>query len=284
MKATKTLNFFMLAVLSSIFTSGIFAQGSTPSNKTPDKSSESISVLKTEVEQIISSYVNDYQTDRHAAEKRIIGIKVPEVNGEWIINVTGTEIGNKKWEVKLEKGLPSIPTYVYVAEAGILKAIYNGEINALTAQAKSFSTDYAPLDVIVVNDFQPTEDDDSDLNAFSFHFWTKGFPEVVPFRPDATRKAHGAGATVFYYEKGLRTAWFNLMPGERVREDAREQAMPFPMMGVMIKGMAKGIVDGEPITVLEGNTVFIPANVHHKWWNESDESAELILIMFGDGA
>jgi len=174
--------------------------------------------------------------------------------------------------------------FVYRAEMKALRAIYNGEMNALTAQAKAFSTDYAPLDVQEINNFKPTEEDDSAMNAFSFHFWTKGFPEVIPFRPDATRKAHGSGVTVFYYEKGLRTDWYNIMPGERVREDAREQAMPFPMMGVLIKGTAKGIVDGEPITVSAGNTVFIPANVHHKWWNETDEPVELILIMFGKGA
>ena len=209
---------------------------------------------------------------------------MPEVNGEWTIEVTGREIGEKQWEVLLKEGLPDIPTYAYRAEVAVLKAIYTGELNALTAQAKAFSSDYAPLQVIEVNDFQPGEEQNGALNSFSFHFWTKGFPEVIPFRPDATRQAHGGGAVIFYYEKGLRTSWFNIKPGQRVREDAREQAMPFPMMGVLIKGTAKGIVDGEPVTVNEGQTVFIPANVHHKWWNESDEDVELILIMFGEGA
>ena len=236
-----------------------------------------------EAEEIISSYVADYRSDRHAKLPRIVGIEVPEVQGSWTINITGKEIGEKEWEVLLLEGLPKEPTYVYRAEIEALQAIYSGEMNALTAQAKAFSTDYAPLDVYEMEGFNPTIDDDSDLNAFSFHFWTKGFPEVIPFRPDATRRAHGAGVTIFYYEKGLRTGWYNILPGERVREDAREQAMPFPMMGVLIKGTAKGVVDGEPITVSEGNTVFIPANVHHKWWNESNEPCELILIMFGEG-
>lgn len=239
---------------------------------------------KAEAETIIKSYVEDYRSDRHAREPRTIGITVPEVGGEWTIEVTGREIGKSRWEVRLREGLPSIPTFVYRAEIKALKAIYAGEMNALTAQAKAFSTDYAPLEVKEINDYRPTEEEDGALNAFSFHFWTKGFPEVIPFRPEATRKAHGSGVTIFYYEKGLRTGWYNIMPGERVREDAREQAMPFPMMGVLIKGTAKGIVDGEPITVSAGHTVFIPAHVHHKWWNETSEPVELILIMFGEGA
>lgn len=257
---------------------GLVAQGPGISEN------QSKAALKKEMKEIITSFVEDYKTDRHAAEKRVVGITVPKVNGEWTITVTGKEIGNKKWEVLLTEGLPKIPTYVYRAEVSALRAIYNGEMNAMTAQMKAFSTDYAPLDAEEINGYQPTEEEDGAMNAFSFHFWTKGFPEVIPFRPSATRKAHGAGGTIFYYEKGLRTGWLNMLPGDRVREDAREQAMPFPMMGVMIKGTAKGIVDGEPVTVSEGNTVFIPANVHHKWWNETKESVELILIMFGKGA
>ena len=263
---------------------GLHAQGPQILEALPTKPNESKEVLRKEMKEIIGSFVEDYKTDRHAREKRIVGIRVPEVNGEWTISVTGKEIANKKWEVVMTEGLPNIPTYVFRAEVSALRAIYNGEINAMTAQMKAFSTDYAPLDDEEINGYEPTEEDNGALNAFSFHFWTKGFPEVVPFRPSATRKAHGAGGTIFYYEKGLRTGWLNMLPGDCVREDAREQAMPFPMMGVMIKGTAKGIVDGEPITVSEGNTVFIPANVHHKWWNESEENVELILIMFGKGA
>ncbi|WP_422106817.1 cupin domain-containing protein [Winogradskyella sp.] len=278
---TKTVIYTILASVFSIYT---FAQG--PRNfKTQAEIIEENSVeLKKEVESIIKSYVQDFKSDRHATEKRIVGIKVPEINSEWTVTITGKEVGEKKWEVLLEEGLPKAATYVYRAEVSALRAIYNGEMNALTAQAKAFSTDYAPLDVYEMEGFKPTEEEDGKLNAFSFHFWTKGFPEVIPFRPDATRRAHGGSATIFYYEKGLRTLWYNILPGERVREDAREQAMPFPMMGVVISGKAEGIVDGEPITVSEGNTVFIPANVHHKWWNDFDEPVEIILIMFGKGA
>ena len=284
MKTLKTNRTAVAVLCNCTFIMNLSAQGPGVSEELPIAYSVSQTDLKKEVEQILISYVEDYKTDRHATEKRVIGITVPEVDGEWTITATGKEIGNRKWEVLLAEGLPKEPAYVYRAEVRALRAIYKGEMNAMTAQMKAFSSDYAPLDTEEINGFQPTEEEDGALNAFSFHFWTKGFPEVIPFRPSATRKAHGAGGTIFYYEKGLRTGWLNMVPGDRVREDAREQAMPFPMMGVMIKGTAKGIVDGAPITISEGNTVFIPANVHHKWWNESEENVELILIMFGEGA
>jgi|GEM_PF-549347 len=254
----------------------------------PETSSEGFTetsdVLKNEIETIIKSFVDDYKSDRHATKARIVGIEVPEVNGKWTITVTGKEIESKKWEVFMSEGLPKEPTYIYRAEAGILKAIDEGKINAMTAQVKAFSSDYTPLDTYEMEGFIPTEDDNGEMNTFSFHFWTKGFPEVIPFRLSASRKAHGGNASIFYYQKGLRSGWMSLEPGDRVRDDAREQAAPFPMMGVVIKGTSKGIVDGVPVTVSEGNTVFIPANVNHKWWNESEEPCELILIMFGEGA
>ncbi|MEM0930865.1 MAG: cupin domain-containing protein [Bacteroidota bacterium] len=245
---------------------------------------ETSSLPKNEIEEIIQSFVDDYKSDRYAAKARIVGIEVPEVDGKWTITVTGKEIESKKWEVLLSRGLPKEPTYIYRAEATILKAIHEGELNAMTAQVKAFSSDYAPLDAYEMEGFEPTEEENGEMNAFSFHFWTKGFPEVIPFRPSATRKVHGGNASIFYYEKGLRSGWMSMAPGDRVRDDAREQAQPFPMMGIIIKGTSKGIVDGVPVTVSEGNTVFIPANVNHKWWNESEEPCELILIMFGKGA
>ena len=107
---------------------------------------------------------------------------------------------------------------------------------------------------------------------------------MIPFGEGMTRKAHGGNFVIFYYETGLRTAWYRIEPGERVREDAREQAMPFPIMIVGIKGTAEGEVDGKRVTLPAGNTLFVPPNVMHKWWNETDEPADAILIMFGDGA
>lgn len=240
--------------------------------------------LKTEnnVEAIIKSYVKDYRNDRFASEARIVGIQVPE-HGIWTVHVTGKKL-ESGWEVILKSGLPQKPTYVYRIEYETLQAINNGVINALTAQGKAFSGDYTPMSVSEMEGFKPTIEDDGKLNAFSFHFWTKGFPEVIPFNTETTRRAHGSNFTVFYYEKGLRTAWYRVLPNEKVRHDPREQAMPFPMLIVAIKGVTEGEVGGERVSLSEGNTVFIPPGATHKWWNDTKEASEAILIMFGEGA
>ena len=235
-----------------------------------------------EAQKIITSYVEDFKADRYASDPMYFGIEVPNI-GAWTIDVMGTK-NEDQWQVKVSDGLPKKPTFVYSIEFETLKAIDAGQINSLTAQGKAFSGDYTPMSVNNMEGFNPSKEEDARINPFSFHFWTRGFPETIPFGQGMTRKAHGSNFVVFYYETGLRTAWYRILPGERVRDDAREQAAPFPMMGVTIKGTIEGEVDGKRTSVSEGNTVFIPENSTHKWWNEKDEVVEVVLIMFGKGA
>ena len=239
-------------------------------------------LLQQESEQIIRSYIDDFKTDRYAADSMYFGIEVLNI-GSWTIHVTGQQV-DTGWEVLMEAGVPKSPTFYYLIEFETLKALYEGKINALTAQGKAFSGDYSPMDTEDMEGYNPTKEQDNKVNPFSFHFWTRGFPEIIPFGAGMTRKAHGSNFVAFYYEQGLRTAWYRILPGERVRDDAREQAAPFPMMGITIKGIAEGVVDGKRVTVPEGNTVFIPANVAHKWWNDQEEEVQVVLIMFGKGA
>lgn len=236
----------------------------------------------TEAQQIIQAFVEDYQNDRFAKEIRTVGIEVPH-QGKWTIESTGKQV-DQTWEVLMKEGLPETPTYIYTIELATLRAIYEGAINALTAQGKAFAGDYTPMSVREQAGFDPSGEEDGKLNAFSFHFWTRGFPEIIPFNPETTRRAHGSNFTIFYYQKGLRTAWYRVLPNEKVRHDPREQAMPFPMLIVAMKGVTKGEVDGQPVSLAEGNAIFIPPGAKHKWWNETTEATEAILIMFGEGA
>jgi len=232
--------------------------------------------------EIIESYVLDFRNDRYASQPMHFGIEVPN-HGSWEVEVTGdsTDTG---WEVHLKEGLPKHPTFVYRIEWETLQGIDQGVLNALTAQGKAFSGDYTPMQINNINGYKPTPEEDAKVNPFSFHFWTRGFPEMIPFGESTTRRAHGSNFTIFYYQEGLRTAWYRVLPREKVRHDPREQAMPFPMLIVAIKGTTEGIVDGERVSLSEGNTIFIPEFVQHKWWNETREATEAILIMFGKGA
>lgn len=234
-------------------------------------------------EEIINSYVTDFRNDARASNPIQFGIEIPDY-GSWVVNVLGKK-KKETWQVELRVGVPDIPTFIYRIEYGTLKAMEEGTLNAMTAQGKAFSGDYAPMEVLEMEDFNPTEEINGEINSFSFHFWTKGFPEVIPFGADLTRQAHGVNMVLFYYQKGFRSGWLSIPPKGKVRHDPREQAMPFPMLVVSIKGDTEGEMNGKRVSLSEGNALFIPPGTTHKWWNESEEEAvEAILIMFGKGA
>lgn len=266
MKSYRTIIVFVLGLIT------------MPSSQAQSESGET----EMDIPKIVESYVEDFRKDRFALNPVTFGIEVTD-SGIWTVEVTGKAM-DSGWEVLLTDGLPAKPTFYYNIEATTLKAIHEGKINALTAQGKAFSGDYTPMSVAMMEGFQPTMEEYGKINPFSFHFWTRGYPEIIPFGEGMTRRAHGSNFTVFYYEPGIRTAWYRVLPEERVRDDVREQAAPFPMLIVAIKGTTEGEVDGQRVTLSQGNTIFIPANVMHKWWNERDEATEAILIMFGDGA
>lgn len=64
-------------------------------------------------QQIIESYVEDFRSDRFAAEPRLFGIEVPGT-GEWHVRVTGQQ-NDDQWGVELSDGPPPEPTFVYKA-------------------------------------------------------------------------------------------------------------------------------------------------------------------------
>ncbi|GAB5518567.1 MAG: hypothetical protein RhofKO_08180 [Rhodothermales bacterium] len=231
---------------------------------------------------IIAAYVADYRQDRYAADAITFGVNVPE-HGQWTVNITGNPVG-EQWEVLLTDGLPEVKTFIYVIEPQTLEALHDGRLNPLTAQGKAFAGDYTPMRITMMEGYTPTEAEYDRINPLSFHFWTRGFPEVIPFGEGLTRRAHGSNFVAFYYEKGIRTAWYRLLPEEKVRDDPREQAMPFPTMIIAISGTTEGEVDGTRVSLEQGHTLFVPPNVTHKWWNETDTPTEAILIMFGEGA
>lgn len=248
---------------------------STPRSPKPSSQDES-------VEMILSSYVDDFQKDRFAADARTFGIKVPG-HGEWTVQVEG-EKQDTLWAVSLRAGQPDRPTFVYKIEPETLRAIDSGAINAMTAQGKAFADDYTPMSIVHMEGYEPTIYEAGAINPFSFHFWTRGFPEIIPFRNIQTRKAHGSNFGVFFYQPGLRTGWYRVEPGDRVHEGPKERAMPFPILAIATIGVTEGEIDGERVSLSAGNAVLIPANAEHRWWNESNEPSEAILVMFGEGA
>jgi len=141
------------------------------------------------------------------------------------------------------------------------------------------------MDLEVMEGYVPSEDFVARVVPLTFHFWTRGTPEIVPFgRKALTRTVHGGNALVFYYQPGFRSAWFQIEKGQHVNADPEDQTNPFPSMFVMTRGRTEARIGGRPVTLAAQQMLFVPAGVTHEFWNVLDEPAEGILLMFGDGA
>jgi mannose-6-phosphate isomerase-like protein (cupin superfamily) len=237
------------------------------------------------VEEILRSYVQDFRRDAAAAEPTVFGIVVSDSDDpEWHVVVTGRDESTDLAGVELRSGLPPSPSAVYRLNLSTLGKLDRGEMNALTAMGRARAGDPTPMDIDLMPGFRPGEDFFARFLPFTFHFWTRGFPETVPFGAEHSREVHGANAVVFYYRRGLRSAWAQVEPGQHVNPDPRDQSNPFPSMLIGIRGRVMAKIGGVETTLESGWMVFIPAEVTHEAWNPFEEPAEVILLMFGEGA
>lgn len=236
-------------------------------------------------EEILRSYVEDFQADSAAAEPMTFGIRIKdESEPEWHVSVLGKKDANGNYLVELHKGLPTTPSAIYSLDLKTLQKIDSGEMNALTAMGKARASDKSPMDLEFMSGFKSDATFIARFIPFTFHFWTRGFPETVVFGEQHSREVHGANMVVFYYQKGLRSAWGQIDKGQHVNKDPKYQVNPFPTMIIVIRGKAAAKIGGKEVMLQAGQMVFIPAGFSHEAWNPYDEPAEVIILMFGEGA
>lgn len=234
-------------------------------------------------EEILQDFIADYmQNDQLPDNPLTFGMRItgPE-ESLWTITIDAAQSP----PVKLTPGLPEVPTFIGKTDLEILNKIYRGEINALTAAGRARMSDKTPFDFEFIHGFQPDPDFLGDVMLpAGFHFFTRGRPEVIPFGKDYSRFVHGGNAVILYYQKGLRTGWYQVKKGMKINENLSDAVNSFPTLFVFIKGKGKGIMGDKTITLKEGMSVFVPAGMIHQFWTEQEEGLEFIIIMFGEGA
>lgn len=253
-----TKHILTAAFLGSILSTGVFAQSDPVRDQLQD-------------------FVSDYALDPYVTEPHTFGIRIDD---RWF-TVTAAP-----GEVRLSDGAPEEPTYYFFGDADAVDAVHGGQWSGLTSMVKEFSSDPAPLDMDVMEGFQPTETFLNDLLGTAFHFWNRGQPEVIPFGRDHTRMTHGANAGVFYYQPGFRSGFFNVRPGQHVNENSASQTNPFPSLFIVTDGWAHARINGRDMIIEEGNAYFVPAGQDHQFWLPEDADHEMFgfLFMFGEGA
>ncbi len=238
------------------------------------------------VEQILMAFAHDFEQDPFASEPLTFAVEVTDSETtDWTIVVTPVEEDGRVAEVILTAGLPSEPAPVFVTNLETLRKFHSGNMHSLTAAAKAKSSDHAPLDLDVMEGFEVNQEVISRLIPLYFHFWTRGTPEVIPWgREELTRVVHGASAGIFYYQPGFRSGWFHMTKGQHANKDESEQVNPFPTLIIGVSGTAQSLIGGKAVAIHGGEAVLIPAGVSHELWNDDDEPAVGILLMFGEGA
>jgi mannose-6-phosphate isomerase-like protein (cupin superfamily) len=259
---------------------------STSRSQSEPSGESSVPMGSETVEEMLAAFVQDYRSDPVASAAITFGVRIHDAEPpDWHVVVAGRETEDDPARVTLNEGLPSEPVAFFVTDEATLSKIYNGELAALTAMGKAVSSDFAPMDIDVMEGFQPTPQAIDLLIRTSFHFWTRGFPEVVRFGDKRlTRELHGGNAVLFYYQKGFRSGWFQIEPGQHVNEDPSTQINEFPTILVVTKGEVDSKIGAVERRLVEGEMIYIGAGVAHEFWNSANEPGEGILLMFGEGA
>jgi hypothetical protein len=239
-----------------------------------------------DVEAMLADFAEDFRTDP-TARAITFGVEVRDaVPARWHVYV-GDRDGDTECPVEIAPGFPTEPVPYFTTDLKTLGAIHSGELGSMTAMAKAFSTDFAPLDVDATPEFRSDKATDAQLTSLSFHFWTRGLPERVQFDDIArTRPTHGSNAVLFYYQEGFRSGYFHIKPGDHANEDERSQTNPFSTLIVMTRGTVTARIGGAECTVKAGEAIVIGPDISHEFWLDeaAEGNAEGVLLMFGDGA
>lgn len=223
---------------------------------------------------ILDRFAADYLQDFTFTESIEFGVLVD--GDDWWTVSMDREAGS----YSVTNAQPQTPTLYYPATSEALALVDSGQMNALTAMVKAFSTDVSPMDM----DLMEGAEFDPAMLAQTFHFWTRGNPEIINFAEQQTRFVHGGNAAVFYYQPGFRSGFGYVMPGQHVNEDERSRTNEFETLIVFLNGRATARLNGVDQEVHGGQAVFIPANMSHEFLNPYDEPAQFLIFMFGEGA
>jgi len=193
------------------------------------------------------------------------------------------ELSNEPGGV-VRDGVPAQYDIRFDTDIEFLRILDSGRMSALTAMGQAKSSDPIPLSPQFGPDFNKLPNAPLLFRRLSFHFWTRGWPEIVPFGELAARQVHGGNAAVFVYDRELRSAWYQLKAGMHINADRKDQTNDFPQLVIVTKGAFNARLDGRQMVLSEGQAVLIPPGMVHEFWADVGQYGEFIFIAFGQGA
>ncbi len=184
----------------------------------------------------------------------------------------------------LAEGLPEKHDGGFRTDIETLRRLDRGEINHMTAMGRANWQDPAAMDPILPPGVKPSAEVLGRLLPLAFHFWNREHPVSVRFGEGTSRLVHGGNATVIHYDRGLRSAWYQLEAGMHINAEPADQVNPFASLFIVIRGSCQARLNGESRVLHEGMALVVPAGMSHEFWAGPGEYAEFIMICWGEGA
>lgn len=213
------------------------------------------------------------------AEKTILVFRVSGTGGgdyQLILQSNG--------RAELAEGLPEKHDGGFRTDIETLRRLDRGEINHMTAMGRANWHDPAAMDPILPPGVKPSAELLGRLLPLAFHFWNREHPVTVRFGEGTSRLVHGGNATVIHYDRGLRSAWYQLEEGMHVNAEPADQVNPFASLFIVIRGSFQARIGGELRVLRQGMALVVPAGLSHEFWAGPGEYGELIMICWGEGA
>ena len=198
--------------------------------------------------------------------------------GEYAIELSNDPGGT------VREGIPAKYDIRFDVDIDFLRRLNRGEMSALTAMGQARSSDPIPLNPTFGPDFEKIPEAALLFRRLCFHFWTRGWPEIIPFKESASRQVHGGNAVVFQYDREFRSAWYQVKSGMHINADPKDQTNNFPQLIIVTKGSLTARLGGKKVVLSEGQAVVIPPGMTHEFWADAGQYGECIYLAFGQGA
>lgn len=219
--------------------------------------------------------------------KEMAGMSRTETAVFWITGEGGGEftvVLPPDGPARLEDGIAESFSGGFRTSMETLRRLDRGELSAMTAMGRAHWSDPADMDPVLPPGQGFTPEFQARFLPLTFHFWNRDWPEIIRFGEGTTRFVHGGNAAILYYDKGLRTGWYQIKEGMHVNHDPADQTNPFPSLFIVTRGSLRARLGGEELRLQEGVAVHVPAGMTHEFWAGPGEYGELVLIMWGAGA
>lgn len=205
----------------------------------------------------------------------IVDFEIEDTKEMWHVVV-------EKGEVRVTKGRHNKSGFRFITSTETLRKIYEGKMTALTAAGKSKVSDSAPLDWKLAEGIEFSSINMEKALFFIQHFFNRDIPEKILLGEEYSRVVHGGHAIPLYYHPGLRSAWYLVKKGELLNEPG--ETNPFPQAFVFIEGEGFAKIGDKKIPVKANESYYIPPNIEHNVWTESDTPLVFIWFAWGEGA